>query len=121
MARNELRDLPGRNLTVEEAARDAEAVVVADLIELGQAEPAAVGKSYFGGARIRVVETLRGTAARKTAITFLCQTFPEDQRERPPAKGERLLFFLRKTSDGLYRAVKIAPPDHRTLDGIRQK
>jgi hypothetical protein len=97
----------GRQVPLNVAVSEAQAVVVGELLKSGNVEMGGPGQAYYDGARIRVVEALSGEVKPELTIAYTCQKIPEQSAEAEPQEGELYLFFLTLRNDGTWRANKI--------------
>jgi hypothetical protein len=97
----------GRQIPLENAASEAQVVVIAEVLSSGKVEMGAPGQAYYDAARIRVVEALAGDVTPELTIAYTCQTIPESVFETKPSEGQLYLFFLIQESPGTWRAKKI--------------
>lgn len=92
--------LTGRNTGTRSATLAADQIVVATLIDQGQADAGAPGQAYFGQAQARTVRWLRGPAPPDPApgaiaFNYTVQRLPDSVAEQAPVVGRDYIFFLR--------------------------
>jgi hypothetical protein len=98
----------GKSLDTKEALKRASVVVIAELLDLGTADPGAPGQAYYGGVKIRVLKKLKGEIPEdQPIISFLVQRMPKEFAEDTPKIGDRCIFFMKHHPDKTYRVHKI--------------
>lgn len=113
----------GRNIDLPSAMDSADMIVVAELIDSGQADPGPPGQAYHYGAKIKVLKDLSGNVSGEYPIAFSVQRFPENIAEKTPAEGESHIFFLQRQPDNSLHAIKILPATNeniRRLEGFKK-
>lgn len=99
--------LTGKRVAPEKAAKSADAIVVATLVDPGIPNANGPGESYWWNATIGVTRTLKGdfpTGLQK--ISFVVTMIPGKVEEHLPAKGVPHIFFLKKVGTD-FKGIKI--------------
>ena len=117
---NAQKKLIGNEIDIQVAVDDANLVVVAKFIDLGQQHPAAPGQCYFENTKVRVFEILKGTAGHEHLfVSFPAQLLPDDQAVTVPEIGESWILFLTHNSEDKYQAFKMLPFTDDVIKSIK--
>jgi hypothetical protein len=85
---------PGSGRHILAAARDAQLVVVAKLVELGKDHIGPPASTSYGPSKIKVMRTLKGKAKEGLSPTFHVVTVPPERAERVPVPGDEYVMFI---------------------------
>jgi hypothetical protein len=91
---------PGSWRNINDAARDAQLVIVAKFVELGHSDMGPPISTRYGPARIEVTRSLKGEAKRGLSPSFRVVTGPPEHAERVPVPGREYVIFI-ETRDGV--------------------
>ena len=108
----------GRNIDLQSAIDSADMVVVADLLDPGQADPGPPGQAYHYDAKIKVLRDLSGNASGEYTITFSVQRTPEYIAEKTPVEGETYIFLLQRKPGNSLHAIKILPATNENIQRL---
>jgi hypothetical protein len=106
----------GAAMGIAEAARQADLVVVAKIVDLGSREPGPPGAVYHDHAKATVIRDLSFGVTGDLVLSWTVQRFPARLAEKVPAVNESYVLFLREENDCL-RVLKVLPA---TEDELRR-
>ena len=99
----------GQAESLEASSRQAGAIVVARLEELGVPTLGAAEVSAFNATRWTVTRSLKGSLSGEVTLQLAVQTLPAERVEQVPRPGESYVLFVGGGSEGATLIRKVLP------------
>jgi hypothetical protein len=110
----------GASLSNEIAYQKADAVFEAEVLDPGIASPDAPGEIYLEGMRVKILRNFKGERKGEVAVDLSLRTFPKEEAETVPQKGDKLLFFVVADKSTANRVIKLLPATEDNVVAIKK-
>ncbi len=114
------RVFTGSKISNEVAFEKADAVFEAVVVDQGIASPAGGGYTDYNGIKVQVIRNCKGTHENAVSVDLSIKSWPGNEAEISPKKGEKMLFFLERDTFSSNRVRKILPSTEDNFAAIQR-
>jgi hypothetical protein len=110
---------PGSWRNLNDAARDAQLVVVAKLVELGKSHDGPAGCKSYGPEKIEVSRSLKGETNGPLSPTFHVVVGPPESVERVPVPGQEYVMFIELRDGVTPHILRMMPATKENIEAAK--